>query len=84
MLHHVPTSDLQGRLFAEAFRVLRPGGVFAGSDSLPSLRFRIVHFHDTCNPVRPDELRGRLAAAGFQDVSVDANGSTQRWRAVKP
>jgi SAM-dependent methyltransferase len=84
MLHHVPTPGLQDRLFAEAFRVLRPGGVFAGSDSLPSLRFRIGHFRDTCNPVRPDELRSRLEAVGFQDVSVDANGSRQRWRAVKP
>lgn len=26
MLHHVPTPELQDRLFAEAFRVLRPGG----------------------------------------------------------
>jgi len=29
MLHHVPTDRLQDQLFAEAFRVLRPGGVFA-------------------------------------------------------
>lgn len=28
MLHHVPTPALQDRLFAEAFRVLRPGAVF--------------------------------------------------------
>ena len=34
MLHHVPTAALQDRLFAEAFRVLRPGGVFAGSDGV--------------------------------------------------
>src|SRR5437762_8525189 len=30
MLHHVPTRALQDRLLAEAWRVLRPGGVFAG------------------------------------------------------
>ena len=40
MLHHVPTAALQDRLFAEAFRVLRPGGVFAGSDGVTSLKFR--------------------------------------------
>ena len=46
MLHHVPTAELQDRLFAEAFRVLRPGGVFAGSDGVPSLMFSILHFRD--------------------------------------
>src|ERR1700684_2608682 len=29
---------------AEAFRVLRPGGVFAGSDSAASTLFRLFHF----------------------------------------
>jgi SAM-dependent methyltransferase len=33
MLHHVPTCELQDRLFKESRRVLRPGGVFAGSDA---------------------------------------------------
>lgn len=28
MLHHVPTAAHQDRIFAEAFRVLRPGGTF--------------------------------------------------------
>ncbi len=32
MLHHVPTDRLQDQLFAEAFRVLTPGGMFAGTD----------------------------------------------------
>jgi SAM-dependent methyltransferase len=84
MLHHVPTADLQDRLFAEAFRVLRRGGVFAGSDSLQSLRFRILHVRDTCNPVSPDTLPDRLRAAGFDDVHVGDNGRRLRWRAVKP
>jgi SAM-dependent methyltransferase len=36
MLHHVPTTALQNRILAEALRVLRPGGVLVGADSLPS------------------------------------------------
>ncbi|MFZ1179051.1 MAG: class I SAM-dependent methyltransferase [Mycobacterium sp.] len=83
MLHHVPTAELQDRLFAEAFRVLRPGGVFAGSDSVPSLMFQILHFRDTCNPVPPETLPDRLAAAGFHDVDVEVRSGRQRWRAVK-
>jgi SAM-dependent methyltransferase len=83
MLHHIPTAALQDQLFAEAFRVLRPGGVFAGSDSAASIPFRILHFRDTCNPVSPDTLPDRLRAAGFSDVDVDAKNGRLRWRALK-
>ena len=41
MLHHVPSTELQDRLLAEAFRVLQPGCAFAGSDGVPSLSFRL-------------------------------------------
>jgi SAM-dependent methyltransferase len=84
MLHHVPTVRLQDQLFAEAFRVLRPGGVFAGSDRLPSLPFRLVHIGDTYNPIRPDELKTRLGLAGFTDIRTDVAGVRLRWRASKP
>jgi SAM-dependent methyltransferase len=83
MLHHVPTPALQDQLFAEAYRVLQPGGVFAGSDGVPSIPFTIAHFRDTCNPVQPETLPDRLRAAGFTDVHVDIKGGEQRWRAVK-
>jgi ubiquinone/menaquinone biosynthesis C-methylase UbiE len=34
MLHHVPSRELQNKVLAEVFRVLKPGGFFVGSDSL--------------------------------------------------
>jgi SAM-dependent methyltransferase len=83
MLHHVPTAELQDKLFAEAFRVLRPGGVFAGSDGVPSLVFSILHFRDTCNPVPPTTLPDRLRAVGFTDVDVQVGTGRQRWHATK-
>jgi SAM-dependent methyltransferase len=83
MLHHVPSPALQDRLFAEACRVLRPGGVFAGSDSQPSLRFRLYHLFDTMVAVDPRALPDRLAAAGFVDIEVETRGSI-RFRARKP
>ena len=83
MLHHVPTAGLQDRLLAEAHRVLTPGGVFAGSDGVPSLPFRLKHIGDVYNPVAPDDLARRLNRAGFTDIHIDKAGSRQRWRAIK-
>lgn len=84
MLHHVPTAQLQDRLLAEAFRVLQPGGTFAGSDGVPSLGFRLLHVADTYNPIAPQDLPGRLAAAGFRDIHTEVKGGRQKWRAAKP
>lgn len=83
MLHHVPTPPLQNQLFGEAFRVLRPGGVFAGSDSLTSLPFRLLHIRDTCNTVSPETLPDRLSRTGFGDVHVHTKAGRVGWRAVK-
>jgi SAM-dependent methyltransferase len=71
MLHHVPSEELQDKLFAEVCRVLKPGGFYIGSDSTPSLRWRLFHIMDTCVPVDPDTLTPRLEKAGFTDVTVN-------------
>lgn len=85
MLHHVPTARQQDALFAEAWRVLRPGGVFAGSDGVAGRPFRLLHLGDTYNPVPPETLPDRLAAAGFPGAEVrTAGGRAQRWLARKP
>ena len=84
MLHHLPAAAAQDHLFAEAARVLRPGGVFAGTDSRPSLRWRLIHLGDICTPVDPGTLPGRLGAAGFTRVAVDANERLVRFVAYAP
>jgi SAM-dependent methyltransferase len=84
MLHHLPSAAAQDQMFAEAARVLRPGGVFAGVDSLRSLRFRLIHLADICTPVDPDALPGRLAAAGFQGARVEHDGRRLWFRAHAP
>jgi ubiquinone/menaquinone biosynthesis C-methylase UbiE len=73
MLHHVPTIDLQDKLLAEVARVLRPGGTFAGVDSLDSDEFRGLHVDDICNPIAPEGLEARLKAAGFVEAHVNVN-----------
>jgi len=83
MLHHVPSPERQDRLLREAHRVLRPGGVFAGSDSTPSLGFRLLHVGDTMVPVDPAGFGARLEAAGFGDVCVERGRGAFRFRAKR-
>jgi SAM-dependent methyltransferase len=84
MLHHVQSAALQDRLFAEVHRVLRPGGVFAGSDSRVSSMFRLIHLYDTMVVVDPDTLAPRLEKAGFCEVEVATTKRSLRFRARKP
>ena len=84
MLHHVPSPELQDRLCAEAVRVLRPGGTFAGSDSQPSLTMTLIHLRDTLVPVPPQTLAQRLTDAGLAEVQVTGRPGRVRFRGVKP
>ena len=83
MLHHVPTATLQDRLLAEARRVLRPGGVFAGFDGVGSFLFRLVHLGDTYTPVNPDRFGERLEGARFADVTIERGRGRFRFRATR-
>ena len=84
MLHHVPSAGLQDRLLAETCRVLKPGAVFAGSDSRTSLRFRLYHLMDTCVPIEASSFAERLRLAGFDEPHVGGNEYSVWFRARKP
>jgi ubiquinone/menaquinone biosynthesis C-methylase UbiE len=84
MLHHVTPPSAQDAIFAEAHRVLRPGGWFAGTDSLASPDLRDFHDGDVYEPVDPTTLPGRLHTAGFTEVEVDAVERRLRFRARRP
>jgi SAM-dependent methyltransferase len=83
MLHHVPSIELQDALLREVHRLLRPGGVLAGNDSLDSPDFQELHVDDVCVPVDPATFAARLTAAGFAEVDVEANEYGVRFRAWK-
>jgi SAM-dependent methyltransferase len=84
ILHHVPSFTLQNQLFAEVHRVLRPGGVFAGVDSLPSTLMRIIHLGDTMVAIEPATLNGRLKSAGFMSIRVELGAGRFRFSARRP
>jgi SAM-dependent methyltransferase len=70
MLHHIAPSDAQDRVFAELARVLVPGAVLVAADGTYNDATAAFHEGDTYNPIDPDDLRARLGAAGFEDITV--------------
>jgi ubiquinone/menaquinone biosynthesis C-methylase UbiE len=83
MLHHVPSVTLQDQLLAEAWRVLRSGGVFAGPDTAPSVLLQLAHIGDTMVPVDPTTLSHRLKTAGFDEVEVKKGLGEFRFQAIR-
>ena len=84
MLHHVPSQTLQNKVLRQVLRVLKPGGVFVGSDSIQSWLMRIIHIGDTLVPVSPDTFGARLESAGFEVLEVQKNSQAFRFRARRP
>jgi SAM-dependent methyltransferase len=74
MLHHVSTIAGQNKILAQAFRVLRPGGVLVCSDSLASNDLHHFHAEDTYNPVEPSSILSRLQTVGFDKITVTVDG----------
>lgn len=84
MLHHVPSPALQDRLLREVCRVLKPGGVFVGSDTRTSLLMRLMHLGDDFVPIDPDRFGERLTAAGFEVLGIETNPYAFRFHSRKP
>jgi ubiquinone/menaquinone biosynthesis C-methylase UbiE len=84
MLHHVPSELLQNRLLAEVCRVLKPGGMFAGADSLFSRGMQLIHMGDSMITIDPAGFGPRLAAAGFDNIRIDARKRMFRFSARRP
>jgi SAM-dependent methyltransferase len=71
VLHHIPLKADQDELFEEIGRVLRPGGIYIGADSLDTERIRAGHEDDIFTPVDPDTLAPRLRRAGLAVTRID-------------
>lgn len=83
MLHHLPTQELQLAMLREAFRLLRPGGVLLGADSVASQGLHDFHEGDVYNPIDPARLLVFLQAAGFARVMLTV-GEELLFTAHKP
>ena len=84
VLHHLKSTQLQDQTFAEAFRVVRPGGVFIVFEICDSWLHRIGHVRSTFTPLAPGSVSPRLAAAGFSGVNLDLRKGGFRMTAIRP
>ena len=71
MLHHVPSTDLQDRLFAEVYRVLKPGGVQPAVLSDAGRRHgRRHHERPELNPLTEKTPASRGSKRGNNEQSI--------------
>lgn len=83
MLHHLPTAAAQFATLGEAYRLLRPGGVLVGSDSLASQELHEFHEGDTYNPIDPARLLVFLQAIGYERISLTVDCGLTTFAAHK-
>ncbi len=73
MLHHVGTLERQRAILQEAVRVLAPGGVLVGSDSVASRGLHDFHVDDAYNPIDPAVLLVVLRALGCERITLQVD-----------
>jgi ubiquinone/menaquinone biosynthesis C-methylase UbiE len=83
VLHHLRSSELQDRAFAEVHRVLQPGGLFFAFEIPDGWFNRVIHTNSTFVPLQPAALAGRLARAGFSGVTLDHRTGGFRFSASR-
>jgi SAM-dependent methyltransferase len=83
VLHHIKSAQLQDQLFAECFRVLRPGGVFLTFDIIDAWFHRIAHIRSTFTPIDPATIPTRLSSAGFANPQIQTDKGAFRLTAVR-
>lgn len=83
VLHHLKSTQLQDQMFAEAFRVLRPGGVFIAFEIPANWLHRVGHISSTFTPMVPGSALPRLNAAGFSKISLDVRRGGFRFTAIR-
>ena len=71
VLHHLKSTALQDRAFAEISRVLHPDGVFLAFDISDHWIHRVAHIKSTFVPLDPASAPQRLLAAGLSRVTME-------------
>ena len=84
VLHHLKSTQLQDHMFAEVFRILRPGGIFIAFEIHDGWLHRVGHIHSTFTPLLPSSAFPRLNAAGFSKIALDARKGAFRVTATRP